>query len=148
MYFPDNLLYVYKRITTSGSWGSWEKMNARSWDDIQSKPTIPTNTNQLTNGNGFITSAIKESSIDNTAGWCLLHGGLLIQWGTKADTTNEYTVNFHKPYSNIPIVVANYGDNVSFGTPCTVDDIFKTAFEVKHSDSGAWRVNWVAIGRA
>lgn len=57
MYFPDNLLYVYKRITTSGSWGSWEKMNARSWDDIQSKPTIPTDTNQLTNGAGYITSS-------------------------------------------------------------------------------------------
>ena len=35
MYFPDNLLYVYKRIYTSGAWGSWEKMNSRSWDDIQ-----------------------------------------------------------------------------------------------------------------
>ena len=35
MYFPDNLLYVYKRFITNGGWGSWEKMNSRSWDDIQ-----------------------------------------------------------------------------------------------------------------
>lgn len=35
MYFPDDLLYVYKRYYTNGAWTSWEKMNSRSWDDIQ-----------------------------------------------------------------------------------------------------------------
>ena len=27
MYFPDNLLYVYKRICVDGAWRAWEKMN-------------------------------------------------------------------------------------------------------------------------
>ena len=39
MYFPDHNLYVYKRITTSDGWSSWEKMNARSWDDVSGKPS-------------------------------------------------------------------------------------------------------------
>lgn len=103
----------------------------------------------MTNDSGFITSAIKEIGyVDNVGGWCLLHGGLLIQYGSWSSTDNDFTVNFHKAFSVVPIVVANYGDNVSFNTPCAVDDIFKTAFIVKHSESGAWRVNWIAIGRA
>ena len=110
-------------------------------------PTIPTKTSDLTNDSNFIASAIKEGYFDNYAsGWCLLHGGLLIQWGTSVGT-NDFTINFYKAFSVIPIVVANYGDNVNFNTPCAVDDIFKTAFIVKHSESEVWRVNWIAIGK-
>lgn len=146
---PDHTYTVNNATLTIQKNGATVKtFTANASSNVTCNITVPTNTNQLTNGSGFITSAIKESSINtDLGGWCLLYGDLLIQWGTVADTTNEYTVNFHKPYSNIPIVVANYGDNVSFDTPCAVDDIFKTAFEVKHSNSGAWRVNWIAIGK-
>ena len=61
MYFPDDLLYVYKRTYSSGAWSSWGKMNARSWDDIQSKPTIPSKTSQLSNDSGFITGVSWDS---------------------------------------------------------------------------------------
>ena len=55
----------------------------------------------------------------------------------------------HKAFSVVPTVVANYGDNVEYSTPCTADDFSKTAFIARHSSvGGAWRVNWIAIGRA
>ena len=127
--------------------GKSDTGHTHTTSDITDFPTIPSKTSDLTNNSNFITSAVKESSIgDYSSGWCLLHGGLLIQWGTSVGT-NDFTINFYKAFSLVPIVVANYGDNVDYGTPCTADDISKTAFIARHSSvGGAWRVNWIAIG--
>jgi hypothetical protein len=59
-------------VATSGNYGdlnntptipaaqvqsNWTESNTSAADYILNKPTVPTNTNQLTNGNGFITSS-------------------------------------------------------------------------------------------
>jgi len=62
----SNNYYIYTRDMENGSWGSWVKMNAGyadsagsvAWSNVTSKPTIPTNNNQLTNGAGYITDGV------------------------------------------------------------------------------------------
>jgi len=106
--------------------------------------------NWAKNDSGFITSAIKESSISRTSGWCLLHGGLLIQWGTNANTGVSYTINFSKPFSNMPIVAVCYGHPDNKSTPCSVNDdngLTTTSFIAYGPSSFAWRINWIAIGK-
>lgn len=106
--------------------------------------------NWAKNDSGFITSAVKESSINNDgSGWCLLHGGLLIQWGTYSEPAASFSINFHRPYSAIPGVVANYGSRYNTTSPCSVEDsVSTTSFTAtRQSGTGPWRVNWIAIGK-
>ena len=105
--------------------------------------------NWAKNDSGFITSAVKESSIGVKRGWYLLHGGLLIQWGTESNANASFSINFHRPYSDKPIVVANFGDAANWDSPCAVgDSISKTSFPVANrSGPGNWRINWIAIGK-
>jgi len=51
-------------ITSGGSSSGWTWTTpfSGSYNDLSSKPTIPTNTNQLTNGAGFLTSAMTGNS--------------------------------------------------------------------------------------
>ena len=127
--------------------GKADSSHTHTSSDITDFPTIPSNTSQLTNDIGFITSAIKDSNFGNDEGWCLLHGNLLIQWGTDSYSPRQFRVTFTKPYSSPPIVIACYGDSVSYNTPCSVvNGITRTYFEVIHSNDGGWRVNWIAIG--
>lgn len=120
-----------------------------SYNDLSNKPTIPSKTSDLTNDSGFISSAVKESSISTERGWYLLHGGLLIQWGTESSANASFIINFYRPYSATPIVVAIFGDTVNWEAPCAVgDNIGKTSFiAANRSGSGAWRINWIAIGK-
>ncbi|MES2651261.1 MAG: hypothetical protein V4663_05945 [Bacteroidota bacterium] len=55
-------LVVYSAITTETFYGQLD------WSYITSKPTIPTNTNQLTNGSGFITSSALSGYLPLTGG--------------------------------------------------------------------------------
>ena len=109
--------------------------------------------NWAKNDSGFITSAIKESSISNTSGWCLLHGDLLIQWGTQATNGGaSFTVNFNKPFSSRPIVTICYGNPGNRPVPCSVNDdiagaLTTTSFTAYGPTDFAWRINWVAIGK-
>ena len=107
--------------------------------------------NWAKNDSGFITSAIKESSISNMSGWCLLHGDLLIQWGTQATNGGgSFTVNFSKPYSSKPIVTICYGQPDNRSVPCSVNSdttVTTTSFSAYGPSNFAWRINWIAIGK-
>ena len=101
------------------------------------------------NDSGFIPSAIKESSISRTSGWCLLHGGLLIQWGSSASSGPSYAVNFSKPYSKLPIVIVSYGHPDNRHEPCSVNNdatLSTTSFTAYGPSNFTWRFNWIAIG--
>ena len=107
--------------------------------------------NWAKNDSGFISSAIKEGDYDNEmAGWCLLYGDLLIQWGSNTGAGSQFRITFAKPFSRLPLVTANYGDTSEYYAPCTIvaPTVTTTNFEVAHSGgSGGWRVNWIAIGK-
>ena len=116
--------------------------------EITDFPTIPSKTSDLTNDSNFITSAIKEGDFGNKmAGWCLLHGDLLLQWGSNTSTSRDFKINFSKPFSAVPTIVANYGDTVNYSTPCCVHSTQTTYFNAAHPNDGGWRVNWIAIGK-
>ena len=104
--------------------------------------------NWAKNDSGFITSAIKEGSIGR-AGWCLLYGDLLIQYGT-AVINGQGTINFRKPYADVPSVVMNYGDSTGYASPCTIvgGSTTTTHFTARSLNAvDAWRCNWMAIGK-
>ena len=109
--------------------------------------------NWAKNDSGFITSAIKESSVSDMSGWYLLHGDLLIQWGTQATKGGaSFTVNFNKPFSSRPIVTICYGNPGNRPVPCSVNDdiagaLTTTSFTAYGPTDFAWRINWVAIGK-
>lgn len=73
-----------------------------SYSDLSNKPTIPTNTNQLTNGAGFITSEIDSSGTD----WVRFKSGLQICWGNmnfgsiEAGGTRDWVLTFPKSFVN------------------------------------------------
>ena len=105
--------------------------------------------NWAKNDSGFITNAIKEGDFGNAmAGWCLLYGDLLIQWGSHTSNSSQFSITFTQPFSRRPLVVVSYGDVVNYNTPCAIVDssVTTTNFEAAHS-GGGWRVNWIAIGR-
>ena len=105
--------------------------------------------NWAKNDSGFITSAIKESSINHRSGWCLLRGGLLIQWGSDASNSSSRTLNFSKPYSKQPCVTICYGNPDNKPVPCSVNSdatVTTTSFAVYGPSNFAWRINWIAIG--
>lgn len=111
--------------------------------------TVPTNTNQLTNGAGYITSAVSASSYGDSVNYCSLYGGLLIQFGSSVFSSGSGSITFTKAFSSMPVVVVNYGDDCDYSTPCCVDEYNKTRFIVKqYTNYGPWRCNWVAIGKA
>ena len=131
--------------------GKSDTSHTHTKSQITDFPTIPTKTSDLTNDSGFISSAVKESSISNMSGWCLLHGNLLIQWGTQATNGGtSFTVNFSKPYSSKPIVTICYGQPDNKPTPCSVNSdttVTTTSFVVYGPSNFAWRINWISIGK-
>jgi hypothetical protein len=104
--------------------------------------------NWAKNDSGFITSAIKEGSIEES-GWCLLYGDLLIQWGS-AIFNGQGTTNFSKPFLAKPAVVLNYGDTSGYDSPCAIAAglVTNTYFTARQYNlTGGWRGNWIAIGK-
>jgi len=146
---PDHTYTVNNATLTIQKNGTTVKtFTANASSDVTCNITVPTNTNQLTNGAGFITSAIKEGSISDS-GWCLLYGDLLIQWGSVV-FDGQGTHTFSKPFSNKPFVVMNYGDTSAYDAPCTImnESTTKTYFSARnHNAAGGWRCNWIAIGK-
>ena len=106
--------------------------------------------NWAKNDSGFISSAIKDGSYGGTmSGWCLLYGDLLIQWGSNISDSNRFSITFAKPFYGPPLITVNYGDTSNYNTPCAIEfsAVTTTNFKAVHSGSGAWRVNWIAIGK-
>ena len=104
--------------------------------------------NWAKNDSGFIASAIKEGSLRNS-GWCLLHGDLLIQWGSTI-FNGHGTFNFSKPFYEKPYVIMNYGDTSAYDSPCTIENELttNTYFNARQYNLvGIWRCNWIAIGK-
>ena len=143
-------------VTGSPSTGSGIK-NAYVYDlsggDVIDRGVLSEGFNRLINwaknDSGFITSAIKEGSIGGRAGWCLLYGDLLIQYGT-AVINGQGTINFRKPYADVPSVVMNYGDSTGYASPCTIvgSSTTTTHFTARSLNAvDAWRCNWMAIGK-
>ena len=66
-------LTIQKNGTTVNSF------TANASSNVTCNITVPTNTNQLTNGNGFITSEIDSQSL-GTSGWIRFKNGLQICW--------------------------------------------------------------------
>ena len=117
--------------------------------NVTANISVPTKVSQLTNDSGFLTSAVSAGSYDNDVNYCSLYGGLLIQFGSNVFLSSGGTINFAKAFSSMPVVVVNYGDDCDYSTPCCVDEYNKTRFIVKqYTNGGAWRVNWIAIGKA
>ena len=97
---PSQLSHAGEFLTTNGSaisWGSvpvppdqlqsdWAQSNTASLDFIKNKPTIPTNTNQLANGAGFLTSNGIPNQTGNT-GKYLSTDGSTLYWNTVDSST-------------------------------------------------------------
>lgn len=89
-----------------------------SYSDLTNKPTIPTNTNQLTNGAGFLSSAVTSLNGSTGAvnlqdlsvfgrsisgsGYQKLPGGLWIQWGI-----TSYIADYQRIYQAFPVSFPN-----------------------------------------
>ena len=73
-------------LTSQGSsnqW-SWTTPFSGSYNDLSSKPTIPTNNNQLTNGAGYITSAANYQRFTSSGTWSKPSSGsvaIVYMWG-------------------------------------------------------------------
>ena len=128
--------------------GKADTSHTHTKSQITDFPTIPTKTSDLTNDSNFIASAIKEGSLSNS-GWCLLHGDLLIQWGSTV-FNGHGTFNFSKPFYEKPYVIMNYGDTSAYDSPCTIENglATNTYFSARQYNLvGGWRCNWIAIGK-
>ena len=79
-----------------------------SWSDITSKPTIPTNTNQLTNGSGYITSEV-DGSITNEIQTLSISGQSLSITGTGGNTVTL-------PSSAVSVSAPTAGISITSGT--------------------------------
>ena len=77
---PDHTYTVNNATLTIQKNGTTVKtFTANASSNVTCNITVPTNTNQLTNGNGFITSEIDSQSL-GTSGWIRFKNGLQICW--------------------------------------------------------------------
>ena len=76
-----------------------------SYNDLSNKPTIPTNNNQLTNGEGYLTSSTLDSAFSKaTAGYITFANGFIIQWttvNTYFGTTWNYPISFPNQVAHV-----------------------------------------------
>lgn len=110
--------------TDNGYYARADHVHTCSYNNLKDKPTIPTNTNQLTNGAGFITSSNVPSASNTTPSSDTTSGsvGTGTTWA-RADhehpKSNLYAeANHTHTYSNIDNVSIvnlqiNYSDNTS-----------------------------------
>lgn len=63
-----------------------------NYDDLTNKPTIPTNTNELTNGAGFITTNGIPSQTDNSGKYLTTNGSAL-SWSTVSGLSSRTTAS-------------------------------------------------------
>jgi len=133
---PTQSSHIGQFLTTDGStisWGpviqpeqlqsDWAQSNTASLDFIKNKPTIPTNTNQLANGAGFLTSNGIPNQTGNTGKYLSTNGSVL-SWNTvnaqlQSDWTQSNTASLdfikNKPTINtlVPSQTGNSGKYLS-----------------------------------
>ena len=129
---------------------SWAKASSKpsySYNEIIDKPTIPTDTNQLTNGAGYITSsgscsyASSAGNADTVDGhhfnWSGQSGQPSWLWGGN-DSSNMYVYN----PSNFSVNYANSAGSVAWsnvsGRPTTLSS-FTNDVGYKTTDTDTWR---------
>ena len=112
-----------------------------SYNDLTNKPTIPTNTNQLTNGAGFITSASIPSSLPANGGNADTVDGQHFSYSNEADAptwvwaTNENGTSFLAKRANLSV---NYANSAGSATDQTARDAAATA---QSTANGKWTWN-------
>lgn len=92
--------YISNYVETDPTIYSWAKSNIKpvyDWTEITNKPVIPINTNQLTNGSGFITTVPAQS-------WVSITGKPTFATVANSGSYNDLT---NKP--TIPTVAQQYG---------------------------------------
>ena len=99
-------------VRTRGGGDNW----SGSWRELAWKSDVPTNTNQLTNGAGFITGAGATSVTTNNNGTCIRFPAIKYQicWWQSGTSGNSDQINsgtvwtstktFAQPFSSIPTV--------------------------------------------
>jgi len=78
-------------VTANSPQSDWNQATSTAADFIKNKPAIPTNTNQLTNGAGFITSTGIPSQTGNS-GKYLTTNGTAVSWATVTATVTASDV--------------------------------------------------------
>jgi hypothetical protein len=78
-------------VTANSPQSDWNQATSTAADFIKNKPAIPTNTNQLSNGAGFITSTGIPSQTGNT-GKYLTTNGTAVSWATVTATVTASDV--------------------------------------------------------
>jgi hypothetical protein len=78
-------------VTANSLQSDWLQATSTAADFIKNKPAIPTNTNQLTNGAGFITSTGIPSQTGNS-GKYLTTNGTAVSWATVTATVTASDV--------------------------------------------------------
>ena len=127
---------------------------ANASSNVTANITVPTNTNQLTNGNGFITSEIDSSG----TGWVRFKSGIQICYGSATNNNGlgdgSMRVSFSKAFNAKPNLTAT--PNISAGYLCTalVEGTSTWVFNTyAYSNGGINHVrdgltcNFIAIGK-
>lgn len=117
---------------------------------------IPTQTSQLTNNSGFVTTVTALSTIKGArAGYLKFSNGLLIQWGRteRVSDNGNRTVTFSQEFSAIPSVATsseyNADDGAWNGAYYVTEGSISTKGFTVHSrgnKNGGRLVTWIAIG--
>ena len=115
-----------------------------NYNDLLNRPTIPSNTNQLTNGSGYINTSANSKAQN---GYFKLSNGLIVQWGT---CTTGSAVTMPTSFSSTTSF-AIVGSDSSQGASATINIVVSavnkfTAYAKYGSSYYNDTIRWIAIG--